>query len=43
MDAFASYSWSGDVRELENMLMKAVALCTGDTIASDFFPLIKAL
>jgi len=38
MDALVRYSWPGNVRELENMLMKAVALCTGDTITRDLLP-----
>ena len=35
MDAFHAYDWPGNVRELENVLMKATALCPGDTITHD--------
>jgi len=35
LDAFRTYDWPGNVRELENMLMKAAALCPGDTITYD--------
>jgi len=33
-----SYDWPGNVRELENLLMKAVALCPGDTLTLDLIP-----
>ena len=32
------YDWPGNVRELENVLMKAVALCPGDTLTADLLP-----
>jgi DNA-binding NtrC family response regulator len=38
MDAFHAYAWPGNVRELENVLMKAAALCPGDTITHDLLP-----
>ena len=38
MDAFRAYAWPGNVRELENVLMKAAALCPGDTIVCDLLP-----
>ena len=38
MDAFRVYAWPGNVRELENMLMKAAALCPGDTITHNLLP-----
>lgn len=38
LDALVRYSWPGNIRELENMLMKATALCTGDTITRDLLP-----
>jgi len=33
-----AYHWPGNVRELENVLMKAVALCPGDTLTADLLP-----
>lgn len=33
-----NYDWPGNVRELENLLMKAVALCPGDTLTQDLIP-----
>ena len=38
IDAFHTYAWPGNVRELENVLMKAAALCPGDTITHDLLP-----
>ena len=38
MEAFYSYDWPGNVRELENLLMKAVAMCAGDSITLDLLP-----
>jgi len=35
MDAFHGYGWPGNIRQLENVLMKAVALCPGDVITMD--------
>ncbi|MET0105296.1 MAG: sigma-54 dependent transcriptional regulator [Sedimenticola sp.] len=35
---FEEYLWPGNVRELENLLMKAVALCPGDTLTLDLVP-----
>ena len=35
---FERYEWPGNVRELENLLMKAVALCSGDTLTLDLIP-----
>lgn len=37
MTAFQTYDWPGNIRELENALMKAVALSPGDTLALDLF------
>jgi len=33
-----AYSWPGNVRELNNVLERGVALCQGDTIATDDLP-----
>lgn len=30
--------WPGNVRELENVLMKGVALCSGNTLTPDLLP-----
>lgn len=38
MDVLHRYAWPGNVRELENVLMKAVALCPGDTLTLDLLP-----
>jgi DNA-binding NtrC family response regulator len=38
LDALCAYGWPGNVRELENMLMKAVALCPGNTLTLDLLP-----
>ncbi|MBI5119253.1 sigma-54-dependent Fis family transcriptional regulator [Candidatus Poribacteria bacterium] len=32
-----THSWPGNVRELENCMERAVVLCSGDTVTSDFF------
>jgi DNA-binding NtrC family response regulator len=38
MPALSSYRWPGNVRELENILMKAVAMCPGNTLTQDLLP-----
>ncbi len=38
MEAFYAYSWPGNIRELENLLMKSVAMCRGDTVTPDLLP-----
>ncbi len=38
MNALHAYDWPGNIRELENVLRKAVALCPGDTITQDLIP-----
>ncbi len=38
LEILKQYSWPGNIRELENILMKLVALCPGDTITVDLLP-----
>jgi DNA-binding NtrC family response regulator len=38
----ASYSWPGNVRQLENTVFRAVVLCDGDELTVDEFPQIAA-
>ncbi len=38
MSYLEHYTWPGNVRELENILMKGVALCSGNTLTSDLLP-----
>ena len=38
MKILVDYDWSGNVRELENVIERAVALSTGDRISADLFP-----
>jgi len=35
LNCFQNYEWPGNVREMENVLAKAVALCPNDTITHD--------
>ncbi len=37
-EAFNSYSWPGNIRELENAVERAVLLCTGRTIEMEHLP-----
>jgi DNA-binding NtrC family response regulator len=37
LDLLMNYFWKGNVRELENMIERAVILCDGDMIAADHF------
>jgi transcriptional regulator with PAS, ATPase and Fis domain len=36
-----SHNWPGNIRELENALMRAIAICPGDTLTVDLFSLNK--
>ncbi len=37
LDAFAKYDWPGNVRQLQNVIFRAIVLCDGDTLtAADF-------
>ncbi|MBI5183538.1 MAG: sigma-54-dependent Fis family transcriptional regulator [Nitrospinae bacterium] len=38
MDIFKTYQWDGNVRELENTVKRAIALCPGDTIMPEHLP-----
>ncbi len=38
MECFQRYNWPGNIRELENILMKSAALCAGHTITMDLLP-----
>jgi two-component system response regulator AtoC len=39
VDALRRYSWPGNIRELRNVLERAVVLCDGDEIGCDHLPL----
>jgi len=41
MEALCAYDWSGNVRELENQLTKAMALCPGKILTLDLFAGIR--
>jgi two-component system response regulator PilR (NtrC family) len=38
LDALLAYHWPGNVRQLENVIERAVVLCAGDTIDADLLP-----
>ncbi|MFK5986294.1 MAG: sigma-54 dependent transcriptional regulator [Pseudomonadota bacterium] len=38
MQALHDYDWPGNIRELENILIKSVAMSPGDTITADLLP-----
>ncbi len=40
VDILKSYSWKGNVRELENVIERALILCDGDTITQEHLRLI---
>ena len=43
MQALQAYSFAGNVRELENILERAVALCTNDTVLVDDLGLVSEI
>ena len=38
MDIFLKYSWPGNIRELENLLVRAAVVAQGHTLARENFP-----
>jgi DNA-binding NtrC family response regulator len=38
LDLLMDYDWAGNVRELENVVERAVVLCSGDKIGPDLIP-----
>ncbi|MEK6691565.1 MAG: helix-turn-helix domain-containing protein [Nitrospirota bacterium] len=38
LDALLRYDWSGNIRELENVIERAVVLCKSDTITLEDLP-----
>jgi len=38
LDILMGFHWPGNVRQLENVIERAVVLCTGDTISPQFLP-----
>lgn len=41
VDALLQYSWPGNIRELKNVIERAVALCTGDEVNLEHLPIDK--
>ena len=42
MDVLKSYHWKGNVRELENVIERAMILCEGDTITQEHLRLVPS-
>jgi len=42
IDAFAGWSWPGNVRQLQNVLFRAAVLCEGDALTVADFPQIAS-
>ncbi|WP_019960948.1 sigma-54-dependent transcriptional regulator [Woodsholea maritima] len=43
MDLMMAYDWPGNVRQLENMVFRAVVLCDGDYLTPQDFPQISGM
>jgi two-component system response regulator HydG len=39
MELLMRYDWPGNIRELENMIERAIVLCEGDRLEARLFPL----
>jgi DNA-binding NtrC family response regulator len=40
LDILTSYSWPGNIRELENVIERAIVLCETDTLAAELFSML---
>ena len=41
IDKFLQYHWPGNIRELENMLMRAMVLAKDDILTTELFPILQ--